>query len=420
MELINQYGTLFIVVTAVFGLLMAFGIGANDVSNAMGTSVGSGTITAKQAILVAMVFEFAGAYLAGGEVTETIKSGIIDPMEFVATPDILLLGMMGSLLSAGVWLLIASFMGWPVSTTHSIIGAIIGFACVTVGPHAVEWGSIKGIVGSWFVTPIISGIIAYTIFTSTQKFIFDTETPLENAKKFGPYYMGLTAFIITIVTITKGLKHVGLHLTTTETVLISSLISIASIIFCYFYFRSESFKNRVQGGTFGGVEKVFSILMLLTACSMAFAHGSNDVANAIGPLSAVVSIVENHGQIVAKMHLAWWILPLGATGIVIGLAVMGYKVMGTIGTGITDLTPSRGFSAEFATAITVVVASGTGLPISTTQTLVGAVLGVGFARGIAALNLTVIRNIFASWIVTLPAGAMLSIVFYYLLSAIFH
>ncbi len=420
MELINQYGTLFIIVTAIFGLLMAFGIGANDVSNAMGTSVGSGTITAKQAILVAMVFEFAGAYLAGGEVTETIKSGIIDPMEFVATPDILVLGMMGSLLSAGVWLLIASFMGWPVSTTHSIIGAIIGFACVTVGPHTVEWGSIKGIVGSWFVTPIISGIIAYTIFTSTQKFIFDTETPLENAKKFGPYYMGLTAFIITIVTITKGLKHVGLYLTTTETVLISSLISIASIIFCHFYFRSESFKNRVQGGTFGGVEKVFSILMLLTACSMAFAHGSNDVANAIGPLSAVVSIVENHGQIVAKTHLAWWILPLGATGIVIGLAVMGYKVMGTIGTGITDLTPSRGFSAEFATAITVVVASGTGLPISTTQTLVGAVLGVGFARGIAALNLTVIRNIFASWIVTLPAGAMLSIVFYYLLSAIFH
>ncbi len=420
MELINQYGTLFIIVTAIFGLLMAFGIGANDVSNAMGTSVGSGTITAKQAILVAMVFEFAGAYLAGGEVTETIKSGIIDPMEFVATPDILVLGMMGSLLSAGVWLLIASFMGWPVSTTHSIIGAIIGFACVTVGPHTVEWGSIKGIVGSWFITPIVSGIIAYTIFTSTQKFIFDTETTLENAKKFGPYYMGLTAFIITIVTITKGLKHVGLHLTTTETVLISSLISIASIIFCHFYFRSESFKNRVQGGTFGGVEKVFSILMLLTACSMAFAHGSNDVANAIGPLSAVVSIVENHGQIVAKTHLAWWILPLGATGIVIGLAVMGYKVMGTIGTGITDLTPSRGFSAEFATAITVVVASGTGLPISTTQTLVGAVLGVGFARGIAALNLTVIRNIFASWIVTLPAGAMLSIVFYYLLSAIFH
>lgn len=420
MELLNEYGTLFVIVTAIFGLLMAFGIGANDVSNAMGTSVGSGTITAKQAILVAMVFEFAGAYLAGGEVTETIKSGIINPMEFVDTPDILVLGMMSALLSAGVWLLIASFMGWPVSTTHSIIGAIIGFACITVGPHAVEWGSIKNIVGSWFITPVVSGVVAYIIFTSTQKFIFDTETPMENAKKFGPYYMGLTTFILTIVTITKGLKHVGLHLSSMETFLTSAFISISSIIFCYFYFRSESFKNRVQGGTFGGVEKVFSILMLLTACSMAFAHGSNDVANAIGPLSAVVSIVENGGQIATKTSLAWWILPLGATGIVIGLAVMGYKVMGTIGSGITDLTPSRGFSAEFATAITVVIASGTGLPISTTQTLVGAVLGVGFARGIAALNLSVIRNIFASWVVTLPAGAFFAIIIFYILECIFY
>ena len=420
MELLNEYGTIFVAITAIFGLLMAFGIGANDVSNAMGTSVGSGTITAKQAIIIAMVFEFAGAYLAGGEVTETIKSGIIDPMEFVAEPDVLVLGMMSALLSAGLWLLIASFMGWPVSTTHSIIGAVIGFACVTVGPHAVEWSRIKGIVGSWFITPVIAGLIAYTIFTSTQKFIFDTESPLENAKKFGPYYMGLTSFILTIVTITKGLTHVGLHLTSMETFLISCAISASSIIFCHYYFRSESFKNRVQGGTFGGVEKVFSILMLLTACSMAFAHGSNDVANAIGPLSAVASIVEHNGEIVAKSQLAWWILPLGGTGIVAGLAVMGYKVMGTIGTGITDLTPSRGFSAEFATAITVVVASGTGLPISTTQTLVGAVLGVGFARGIAALNLTVIRNIFASWIITLPAGAFFAIIIYYIMSAIFR
>ncbi|MCQ9120660.1 phosphate permease [Rodentibacter pneumotropicus] len=419
MELINQYGSLFIIITAIFGLLMAFGIGANDVSNAMGTSVGSGTITAKQAILIAMIFEFAGAYLAGGEVTETIKSGIIDPTQFVDSPDILVLGMMSALCAAGVWLLIASYMGWPVSTTHSIIGAIIGFACVTIGSDAVRWESIGGIVGSWFVTPVVSGIVSYAIFTSTQKLIFDTEDPLKNAKKFGPYYMGLTSFILSIVTMTKGLKHVGLHFTITETVTIAATISLISIVFCYFYFRSEAFKNRVQGGTFGGVEKVFSILMLLTACSMAFAHGSNDVANAIGPLSAVVSIVESGGEITTKSTLAWWILPLGATGIVIGLAAMGYKVMGTIGTGITDLTPSRGFSAEFATAITVVIASGTGLPISTTQTLVGAVLGVGFARGIAALNLTVIRNIISSWVITLPAGAFFAIVIFYILRTIF-
>ncbi|MGV6988994.1 inorganic phosphate transporter [Testudinibacter sp. P80/BLE/0925] len=419
MEFIAQYGSTVVIITAIAGLLMAFGIGANDVSNAMGTSVGSGTITVKQAILIAMIFEFAGAYLAGGEVTETIKSGIIDPSLFTAVPEVLILGMMSALFSAGAWLLIASYMGWPVSTTHSIIGAIIGFACVTIGPHAVDWGSVKGIVGSWFITPIISGIVAYTIFISTQRLIFDTENPMDNAKKYGPFYMGLTTFILSIVTMTKGLKHVGLHLNGMQTFLISLTICVASIIFCYFYFRSDAFKNRVQGGAFGGVEKVFSILMLLTACSMAFAHGSNDVANAIGPLSAVVSIVEHGGVITAKTALAWWILPLGAVGIVIGLAVMGYKVMGTIGGGITDLTPSRGFSAEFACAITVVIASGTGLPISTTQTLVGAVLGVGFARGIAALNLNVIRNIFASWIVTLPAGAIFAIIFYYILHAIF-
>ncbi|SUC09283.1 putative phosphate permease [Pasteurella canis] len=420
MELLNQYGTVLVLITAIFGFFMAFGIGANDVSNAMGTSVGSGTITAKQAIIIAMIFESAGAYLAGGEVTETIKSGIIDPMQFAATPDILVLGMMAALFASGLWLLIASRMGWPVSTTHSIVGAVVGFACVTVGKEAVEWGTIKNIVGSWFITPVIAGILAYGIFASTQKLIFDTDEPLKNAQKYGPYYMGLTSFILCIVTLTKGLKHIGLHLNGFEVFLISLIVGIISIAICHFYFRSPNFIQKVQKGTFGAVEKVFSILMLLTACAMAFAHGSNDVANAIGPLSAVVSIVEHGGQILPKTQLAWWILPLGALGIVVGLIVMGYKVMATIGTGITDLTPSRGFAAQFATAITVVLASGTGLPISTTQTLVGAVLGVGFARGIAALNLNVIRNIIASWIVTLPAGALFAIIIYYVLSFIFH
>ncbi|AWI51540.1 phosphate permease [Actinobacillus porcitonsillarum] len=420
MELIQQYGSMLVIITAIFGFFMAFGIGANDVSNAMGTSVGSGTITAKQAIIIAMFFEFAGAYLAGGEVTETIKSGIIDVSLFTDKPDVLVLGMMSALFSAGTWLLIASKMGWPVSTTHSIIGAIIGFGCLTVGSQAVHWGQLGGIVGSWFVTPVVAGIVSYTIFTSTQKLIFDTEEPMKNAQKYGPFYMALTAFILSIVTMTKGLKHVGLHLTTGETVLISSVIAAIAVVACYFYFRSEAFAKRAQGATFGGVEKVFSILMLLTACSMAFAHGSNDVANAIGPLSAVVSVVESGGVIQSKAALAPWILPLGAAGIVVGMAVMGYKVMGTIGSGITDLTPSRGFSAEFACAITVVIASGTGLPISTTQTLVGAILGVGFARGIAALNLGIIRNIVASWVITLPAGAIISIIIFKILNAIFY
>ncbi|MFZ7129826.1 inorganic phosphate transporter [Avibacterium avium] len=419
MEVIQQYGTLLVIITAAFGFFMAFGVGANDVSNAMGTSVGSGTITAKQAIIIAMIFECAGAYLAGGEVTETIKSGVLNPTEYIATPEILALGMMAALFSSGLWLLIASRMGWPVSTTHTIIGAIIGFGLITVGPNSIDWSAIRNIVGSWFITPVIAGVVAYGIFFSTQKLIFDTEKPLRNAQKYGPYYMGLTIFILSVVTMIKGLKHVGLHLTSSETFFISLAISALSVVASHFYFRSKKFRQTVKSGTFGAVEKVFSILMLLTACAMAFAHGSNDVANAIGPLSAVVSIVDNGGEIMAKSPLAWWILPLGAAGIALGLIVMGYKVMATIGTGITDLTPSRGFSAQFATATTVVLASGTGLPISTTQTLVGAILGIGFARGIAALNLTVIRNIIASWIITLPAGAFFAILIYYVLHAIF-
>lgn len=422
MELLNQYGSILVIITAIVGFMMAFGIGANDVSNAMGTSVGSGTITIKQAILIAMVFEFAGAYLAGGEVSDTIKSGIIDPAQFANSPDILVLGMMASLCAAGMWLIIATKMGWPVSATHTIIGAVIGFALITIGSDAIQWDALGGIVGSWFVTPILAGIVAYLIFINSQKLIFNRSNPFKQAKKYGPMYMGITIFILVLVTVSKGLKHVGLHSDTAETLGISFALALLAFIIGYFYFRSKSFamKARAEGKGFAGVEKIFSILMLITACAMAFAHGSNDVANAIGPLAAVESIVRSGGMIEGKTTLAPWILPLGALGMMIGLAIMGKNVMATVGTGITDLTPSRGFAAQFACAVTVVIASGTGLPISTTQTLVGAVLGVGFARGIAALNLGVIRNIVISWVITLPVGAVLSIIIYYILSAIFY
>ncbi|QEB40850.1 phosphate permease [Mannheimia haemolytica] len=422
MELLNQYGSILVIITAIVGFMMAFGIGANDVSNAMGTSVGSGTITIKQAILIAMVFEFAGAYLAGGEVSDTIKSGIIDPAQFANSPDILVLGMMASLCAAGMWLIIATKMGWPVSATHTIIGAVIGFALITIGSDAIQWDALGGIVGSWFVAPILAGIVAYLIFINSQKLIFNRSNPFKQAKKYGPMYMGITIFILVLVTVSKGLKHVGLHLDTAETLGISFALALLAFIIGYFYFRSKSFamKARAEGKGFAGVEKIFSILMLITACAMAFAHGSNDVANAIGPLAAVESIVRSGGMIEGKTTLAPWILPLGALGMMIGLAIMGKNVMATVGTGITDLTPSRGFAAQFACAVTVVIASGTGLPISTTQTLVGAVLGVGFARGIAALNLGVIRNIVISWVITLPVGAVLSIIIYYILSAIFY
>ncbi|MCW3171836.1 inorganic phosphate transporter [Shewanella subflava] len=413
-------GPMLIGIAAAFGFLMAWGIGANDVANAMGTSVGSNAITIKQAIIIAMIFEFSGAFLAGGEVTSTIRNGIIDAAYFTDVPEYLVFGMIGSLLAAGIWLVVASALGWPVSTTHSIIGAIIGFAAVGVSVDSVEWGKVVGIVGSWVVTPAISGFIAYTIFQSVQKLIFNTDDPLANAKRYVPFYMALAGFVMSLVTITKGLKHVGLHFSTLEAYLLAGVIAFAVGVFGKIAISRLKMSDKADRQTqFGNVEKVFAILMVVTACCMAFAHGSNDVANAIGPLAAVVSVVESGGVIGSKSVLAWWILPLGATGIVLGLALFGKRVMQTIGKNITHLTPSRGFAAELAAASTVVIASGTGLPISTTQTLVGAVLGVGMARGIAAINIGVVRNIVVSWVVTLPAGAGLSIIFFYIIKDIF-
>lgn len=420
MEFITTYGTILVIIAAIVGFFMAYGIGANDVANAMGTSVGSKALTIKQAIIIAMIFEFAGAYLAGGEVTSTIRKGIIDAAPFADIPELMILGMISALFAAGTWLLLASFLGWPVSTTHSIIGAIIGFALVAVGSEAIQWGKVAGIVGSWIVTPAISGFIAYLIFMSAQKLIFDTEQPLQNAKRYVPVYMGLAGFIMSLVTIKKGLKHIGINMGTVEGYLLSIAIAVVvGVVGMLAIRRLKIDPNADKKMQFNNVEKVFAVLMVLTACCMAFAHGSNDVANAIGPLAAVVSIVQANGEIVKKSALAWWILPLGGIGIVIGLAMLGKRVIKTIGQGITHLTPSRGFAAELAAASTVVIASGTGLPISTTQTLVGAVLGVGMARGIAALNMNVIRNIVVSWVITLPVGAALAIVIFYILRAVF-
>lgn len=419
MDILQSYGMVLIILAAVVGFVMAWGIGANDVANAMGTSVGSKALTIKQAIIIAMIFEFAGAYLAGGEVTSTIRKGIIDTAYFMDIPEYLVLGMISALFAAGIWLAVASYLGWPVSTTHSIVGAIIGFTAVGVSVDAVAWSKVGGIVGSWVVTPAISGVIAYLIYISAQKLIFDTQTPFANARKFVPFYMAFAGFVMALVTIKKGLKHVGLEMSDVTgyalAIGIAIVIALAGkwLINRQTYSHSEDLELQRAN-----VEKVFALLMVVTACCMAFAHGSNDVANAIGPLAAVVSVVST-GEITSSSKLAPWILPLGGLGIVAGLALFGHRVIATIGEGITHLTPSRGFAAEMAAACTVVIASGTGLPISTTQTLVGAVLGVGLARGISALNLGIVRNIVISWIVTLPAGAALSIICFFALKAIF-
>jgi PiT family inorganic phosphate transporter len=399
---------------------MAWGIGANDVANAMGTSVGARALTLAQAILVACIFEFAGAYLAGGEVTSTIRKGIIDPNLLQDSPDLLVFGMMAALLAAGTWLLIASSRGWPVSTTHSIVGAIVGFAAVGISVDAVSWSKVGSIVSSWVVSPLMSGTIAFIIFLSVQKLILNTNKPFENAKKYVPGYMFLVGFVIAMVTLLKGLKHIGLSLSFGESLTYSIAIGFVIALIGTFFLRKIENTTQQRGDvTFDGVEKVFAVLMVFTACAMAFAHGSNDVANAVGPLAAIASVVQSGGEIAVKSSMPWWILLLGATGIVAGLATLGYKVIETVGRNITELTPSRGFAAELAAATTVVLASGTGLPISTTHTLVGAVLGVGLARGLSAVDFSVVGRIIVSWVVTLPVGAGLSIIFFFTLKGIF-
>ena len=415
-----DFGTTYIILACVFGLFMAWGVGANDVANAMGTSIGSGAVTIKQAILIAAIFEFSGAFLAGGQVTATIRKGIIDAQLAANNPELLVWGMLAALLAAAVWLLIASKLGWPVSTTHSIVGAIVGFGIVALSFEAVKWGKVGSIAMSWVVSPVLAGSIAFALFVSVQRLILNADNPLTSAKRYVPFYMFLVGFIIALVTLFKGLKHVGINLTSIQNYGLAGVVGLAVMLVGIVYINLLKFDPTADRDFhFANVEKVFGILMVATACAMAFAHGSNDVANAIGPLAAVVSIVEHSGQVAQKSSLPIWVLLLGATGIVVGLLTYGHKVIATVGSGITQLTPSRGFAATLAAATTVVLASGTGLPISTTHTLVGAILGVGLARGIAALNLKVIRTIVMSWLITLPAGAILSIVFFLLLKTTF-
>ena len=416
-----EHGVVILVLAGSFGLLMAWGIGANDVANAMGTSVGSRALTVRQAVLIAAIFEFSGAVLAGGQVTQTIRKGILDPNLLAATPELLVYGMLASLLAAGIWLVVASYFGWPVSTTHSIVGAIVGFGAIGIGVDAINWGKVGTIIMSWVTSPIMAATLSFLLFWSVRRLILEKDDPFASAKRYVPFYIFLVGFIIALVTLLKGLKHIGVPFSTLQSYAIAVGFGVALAVLGYFVIRRIDPKPEIEDGFhFASTERVFAVLMVITACAMAFAHGSNDVANAIGPLAAIVAVVQSGGEVAQKSALPIWVLVIGAMGIVAGLAMYGHRVMETVGSGITQLTPSHGFAATLAAATTVVLASGTGLPISTTHTLVGAVLGVGLARGIGAINLQVVAKIFASWVITLPAGAILAIVFFYVLKAIFQ
>ena len=413
METLFLDPTLILIIAAFAGFFMAFGIGANDVANAMGPSVGSKAITFKQAIFIAAIFEFLGAYLAGGEVTATIRKGIVDPSLYDNNTDIFIIGMLSSLLAAGTWLFVASQKGWPVSTTHSIVGAIVGFVIISLGFEAVSWSKVGNIASSWVVSPLISGAMSFLIFLSAKKLILDRTNPGQAAISLIPIYSFFVAVIIALVTARKGLKHVGLPLSDGEVLVVTLVFGLIVAIITAIFLNLNAKKIKEHG-----VESAFAILMIVTACSMAFAHGSNDVANAIGPMSAIISVV-SEGSIGSNAAVNSWTLLLGGVGIVFGLSMLGARVIKTIGSKITELTPSLAFSANIAAASTVVAATYLGFPISTTHTLVGAVIGVGLAKGVAHIDLSSIVKIILSWLITIPVGASLTIIFYVILRIIF-
>lgn len=393
--------------------MMTWGVGANDLANVMSTTMGSKAVTVRQAMLIAIVFEFAGAFLGGNGVTETMRDGIINSSQLSGQPLILVEGMLGVLLACTIWMNLASYIGVPVSITNALVGSMVGFGAMVLGPDAIHWNQVSRIAISWITSPMISGITAYVLFISIQQTIFVKRNPLAKAKLYIPIYLFLIGSILSFITVFKGLNHFDIHLNFKQNLAVTLATSIFITLVGMIFIRRIPEPSRIRRRErFIQVEKYFAVLMAMTACAMAFAHGSNDVALAVGPLTIIHSLLMHSHQTFDANNYPAWIILLGCIGVVTGLLMYGRKVIETVGSSITALTPSRAFAATLAAATTVVVATSTGIPVSATQTLVGAVLGVGLARGIGALNLIVIRNIFMSWILTLPAASILTIVSY--------
>ncbi|MBU0482515.1 MAG: inorganic phosphate transporter [Proteobacteria bacterium] len=415
---------LVISVAALLGLYMAWNIGANDVANSMADAVGSKALSVRNAVILAGICEFAGAVLVGSHVTETVRKGIVDPAAIANLPGLLqgeaaallVIGMTAALLSAAFWLHFSSYVGMPVSTTHSIVGAVAGFGVVAAGIHSVNWGKMTQIVASWFISPIVGGVLAFICFKFITNFILGQERPARAAKVFVPYIVFVVVSVVTLATVYKGLKHVTgdiKWLTDNVTLLIAFALSLICAIASKLVLNKRlAGKNKLPiSAQLEEVEKVFTPLVIISSCSVAFAHGANDVANAVGPLAAIVHVIQT-GSIEMKVGVPFWILALGGGGIVIGLATFGHKVMDTVGTKITEITPSRGVAADVAATVTVLICTRMKLPVSTTHTLVGAIMGIGLARGLTGIDRAVARKIFTSWIITVPAAAILAMILF--------
>ena len=398
-----------LIVAIVLCFLMTWGVGANDLANVMSTTMGSKAVRVRTAILIAIFFEFAGAFLGGSDVVETMKDGIIDTQLLAHDPEILILGMLSVLAACTIWMNLASYFGVPVSITNALVGAMVGFGSLSLGSHAVHWTQVRHIAIGWISSPLIAGITSFALFTSIQSTIFVSQDPLRQAKWMMPVYLFLNGIVLAYMIILKGLNHfhIEYNMSTAATIILgtSSFITLIGIIVMSRLPEKILIKRRER---FNQVEKYFAVLMAMTACIMVFAHGSNDVALATSPLNIVISKTPLNALHFSEQALLNITLIFGCVGVIAGFLIYGRKVIETVGSGITALTPSRAFAATLSAATTVIVANTIGIPVSATQTLVGAVLGVGLARGIGALNLLVIRNIFMSWIVTLPAASIMS------------
>jgi len=456
----------------ILGFYMAWNIGANDVANAMGTSVGSKALTLGKAVFLAAILEFSGAFFIGSTVSQTIQKGIVDPAVFQNDPTSFVLGMLGALLATGALLQIASYFALPISTTHSIVGAVLGFGLLIGGVEAIQWGEMAWIALSWVVSPLISGLIAYSIFSLIQRKILFSLNPTEATRKLAPLFVFLCFSVGFLSLFFHGLQQLDFDFSFTTAFSLAITCGLAAAIVSLFFIQrnhkttlqpidgfhptqaarlekalhhlqrvqvtnqNEAYNEQISNLVgelknlndvvrknlpfsnptthYLGVEKIFVYLQIISACLVAFAHGTNDVSNAIGPVAAIFGVLKTQ-EVSAQSVIPSWLLALGGAGIVIGLATWGWRVIETIGKKITELTPTRGFAAEFGAATTILLASKLGLPISSTHALVGAVFGVGLARGMRALNLQMLREIALSWIVTIPICATFSIGAFYLL-----
>jgi len=393
---------------------MAWSIGANDVANSMATAVGAKAISFKQAVVIAGILNFVGAVFVGPHVAETIKGKIVH-IDSITDPHLLLLGFIASLLAAAIWVTLSTWKEMPISTTHSIIGALMGFGIIAGGVSAINWGKVGSVAASWVISPVAGCIIAFFVFKIIVKLIFSKKEPVQSAKVVGPLIIGVTAFLITSSLLLKTQLSVILKITDPLLViLISSGVSAIVICLSIFAFRNVMAKKEEDYYT---VERIFRKLQIGTSCYVAFSHGANDVANAIGPVAAIVPLAST-GEMSPTAQIPVYLLALGGIGIAVGCMTWGRKVMRTVGGRITSLTNTRGFSVDFGAATTVLVASKLGLPISTSHTVVGAVIGVGLARGLEAIDLSIIRKIIVSWLITLPVAAGTSIVIFLLLKVV--